>query len=762
MRWSAAGRIAALSLVVFFGLGFQAAAQEFQFNSVTIEGNQRTEEGTVLSVAQLPVGRPLSADEVNASLQRVQGSGLFDSVEFIPNGNTLTIRVVELPTIGFVNIEGNRRLDDNELLPFVQSQPLRIYSPALAAEDAEAIATTYELRGRFSATVTPRIIERPGNTVDLVFEVTEGDINEIERISFIGNDAFSERRLRRVIATKQANIFRQFIQSDTFIADRLAFDAQVLADFYMSRGYVDFQVLDISTEISRDRSATFITFTVSEGQRFDFGDISVTSEVEGLNADDFLSELRTRRGSRYTPLAVDATVQRLENRAIELGRDFVRAEPVISRDLARGRLDVDFVLNTGPRVFIERIDIEGNQTTLDRVIRQQFEVAEGDPFNPREIQRSADRIRALGFFSQADVTSREGSTPEQIIVDVDVVEQPTGSFSFGGTFAVDDGLGLVVSFTEANFLGRGQTLSFDLSTTGQNDNLSLTFFEPAFLGRDLGFGLTTFFNEVDSFNSTFGTRAIGFSPSLEFPIGDRSRLQLSYSLSEDTVFDVSAESSPVLSAEQGSQITSAIGYSYSFDSRRNGVNQNRGVSFSFGQDIAGLGGDNQFLETNVGAIAQTTAFDEDLTLRLRVDGGAHISFNGDSRVSDRFFLSSRQLRGFQFRGVGPRDTTSPNLDPLGGNYFAVARFEADFPLGLPEELGITGGVFFDVGSVWGLDNTVGTAGTIDDGLNIRSTIGFSLFWSTPIGPLTFNFSQVLESEEFDREQSFDFTVTTRF
>ncbi len=753
----------AIAAVAMLWAALPATAQSFTFSQVRVEGTVGVEPATVASFAAIPAGETLTAGQVNDAYQRVLGSGLFESVEFVPQGGTLVIRVVERPLIRTVAIEGNRRIDDEQLLAVVESQARRVFSTAQAQRDAAEIVSVYETRGRLAASVRPVIIRRGDNLVDLVFEVSEGGVVEIERISFVGNAAFTDARLRRVLATKQAGFFRAIIGSDTLVDPRLDFDRQLLTDFYRSRGYPDFRVVDITAELARDRSATFVTFTVEEGQRFVFSRFSATTTIAGLDPQAYLAQARLRPGVAFSPSVIDAAIRRMEQFALEEGRDFVRIEPEITRNDRAGTLEVEFRITPGPRIFVERIDIEGNQTTLDRVIRDQFRVAEGDPFNPREIRNAAERIRALGFFEDVGVETRQGTTGEQVIVDVDLLEQPTGSFGFGGSFSVDRGLGLVISFRERNFLGRGQTLAFEFDTTADTASGSLNFIEPAFLGRDLAFGLTLTYTTSDNDNSDFSSQVIGVRPSLTFDLGQATSLQLRYDLSQDEISDVSTESSPILQAEAGTLVTSALGYTLTFDTRRQGFEEPTNYLVSFGQDVAGLGGDNQYVRTTARAVAQTAVLSQELTLRATIEGGA-LNMLGDdpSRVTDRFFTSSRQLRGFEFRGIGPRDLGAANRDTLGGNYFAVARFEADFPLGLPEEYGITGGVFLDVGSVWGLDNTAGAGGPVDDAAILRSSVGFSLFWTTPIGPLTFNFSRALESESYDLERDFDFTITTRF
>lgn len=741
-----------------------AAAQSYSFSNVRVEGNERVDAATVLSYAGIARGARVSAAELNDAYQRIVDAGLFETVDLVPQGNTLLIRLQEFPTINVISFEGNRRLKDEQLTTIIRSQARRVFSPSTAEADAAAITEAYDIAGRMAATVEPRIIRRSGNRVDLVFEIREGRVTEIERISFVGNRAFTDRRLRQVLQTKQAGLLRQFIQRDTFVADRIEFDKQMLRDFYISRGYVDFQVLDATGEVTRERDAFFVTFTVREGQSFSVGAVDVISEINEVDAEEFRQVVRLRPGVTYTPSIIETNITRMENLALRKGLNFVRVEPRITRNDRDLTLDVDFAIVRGPRLFVERIDIEGNATTLDRVVRRQFRTVEGDPFNPREIRQAAERIRALGYFSDASVEAEQGSASDQVLVKVGLEEQPTGSLGFGASFGVESGIGLNVNFSEQNFLGRGQSLSLGITTGTEAKSAVISFGEPAFLGRDLAFGLDLFYSENDSEDSLYRTRNIGFGTSFGFPTGENSRLTLRYSLSEDNIRGVPTGSSDILQREsaQGALLTSTIGYSFAYDTRREGINPRGGVLLRFGQDFAGLGGDLQFVQTSVLALAEQRVFNEEVTIRAVFEGSAINMIKGNSRVTERFF-GVGQIRGFERFGLGPRDLNSPNRDALGGNFLFVARLESEFPVGLPEEYGIKGGVFLDVGSVWGLNDRVGTGGNVvDDKMHIRSAIGVSLFWDTPVGPLRFNLSRTLRKEDYDRQQSFDLTISTQF
>ncbi|MEO1704726.1 MAG: outer membrane protein assembly factor BamA, partial [Pseudomonadota bacterium] len=591
---------------------------------------------------------------------------------------------------------------------------------------------------------------------------------EVERVSFVGNRAFSDRRLRRVLETKQAGVLRLLITSDTFVEDRVQFDRQVLRDFYNSRGYVDFRTVSVASELSPQRDAFFLTFNVIEGQQFRVGRVTTSSTLPDVDPDAFEAALRLRTGSIYSPVAIENNIDRLEILALRQGLDFIRVNPRITRNDRDLTLDVDFEITRGPRIFVERIDIEGNTTTLDRVVRRQFRVVEGDPFNPREIRQSAERIRALGYFGNADVNAREGSAPDQVVIDVDVTEQPTGSFSFGGNYSTENGFGILLQFSERNFLGRGQTLNAQISTSTDDTVFSVDFLEPGLFDRDLAGRFRFSYRRTDDDIGKFDTENFTFSPSLGFPVSENGRLTLGTFFETNDLFDVDPDVGGIIQTEgvRGREVTYGASYNYSFDNRRSGLNPRAGVLLRFGQEFGF--GDIDFVRTTALAAAETSVLGEDLVLRATVEGGALSILNGSSRVTERFFLGSSRMRGFTTRGIGPRErgiaaSGEEFDDALGGEYYAVARLEAEFPVGLPEEFGISGGLFFDYGSVWNVGDTSGATGTVFyDDFTPRSVIGFAILWESPIGPLRFNFSEALEKEEFDDDQSFDVTISTRF
>lgn len=746
--------------MISIGAAGQAAAQTYRFTTIDVEGNALIDDDTIVAFARIVRGRSMSGAELNAAYQRVAGTGFFRTVDFVPQGNTLVINVQEYPLINRVAFEGNRRLNDERLSAAVTSRSGGVYSPATAEADANAIAQAYAEAGRLSARVTPRLIERAGGRVDLVFEVEEGAVVEIQRISFVGNRSFSERRLRSAIETTQAGRLSTFFRSDNYNETRIARDRQLLQDFYLSRGFVDVQVLSGVTELNRERDGAFVTFTIREGQQYRVGSVHVTSDIAGIDPAPYQAALVDRQGALFTPTVLENLIQQAERVGYQQGQRFVRAEPRLTRNERDGTIDVDLALVRGDRVFIERIDIQGNVTTQDRVIRRQFDVAEGDPLNPRELREAAARIRATGFFSDVQVNPVPGSSPEQAVVDVQVNETTTGSLGFGVTYGADDGLGGNVSYNETNFLGRGQHVNLTFSTVSTARSMSLSFTEPALMGRNLSFGLSLGLTTTTASDyARWGSRTVQISPSLTFPVSEFGRVQVRGTVSQSDIRNVDPTASLRIQQDEalGSLMTNSVGFTYTYDTRHNGVDPDRGFVFRFSEDLAGVGGDRRWSHTTVMAGYERRVMNGDVTLRAEFEAGAAFHYSGASRINERFVLSADQFRGFSSYGIGPRDLVTG--DGLGGNFYAVARLEAEFPLGLPQEYNMHGGLFLDVGSLWGIDAP--TAGVVDS-RSMRAAAGFSLFWDSPMGPLRFNFAVPVMRESYDQVRRFDLSMATRF
>ena len=758
--------LSTLSVCLFVASGVKGAmAQDFSFSRIDVDGNKRIETSTIITYSGLATDQVFGADDLNRAYQNILASGLFESVEVVPKGNRLVIKVNEFPTVNEIAFEGNRRVNDTTLKSIIGLQPRRVFNPDKVDADRAAIAQVYGDQGRLAARVTPKIIRRSDNRVDVIFEIFEGGLTEIERIGIVGNKVFSDRRLRRVLDTKQAGFLRLFVRRDTFLTDRIEFDKRLLMDFYNARGYIDFQVNNVDAELTEENNAYFVTFNVREGQMFRFGEISLKSERSDIDIEDFQIAISAETGDVYSPALMEKNLSRLEARATRLGLDFVRVTPRVTRNDADLTLDVEFVLEQGERVFVERIDITGNTTTLDRVIRRQFRLSEGDPFNPRLIREAAERIRALGFFGNAGVNAREGTLPGQMIVDIEVEEQPTGSLQLGGTYSGDNGFGVLIDYTERNFLGRGQALSFAFRSGVDNEAYEFNFTEPAFLNPELQFNLGLSYGETDNRGaSSYDTRSFDITPSLTFPLNEYSRLSVRGNVSATQILNPSGVGSIISAEEELGRLDDAgFGFTYRYDTRGVGLDPSSGIAVIYNQDFGGMSGDkHNFSKSTIRTIGERAILNEDVVLRGVLEAGLLHNSGGTSRVTDRFLLPATILRGFEYAGMGPRQISNGGAinDSLGGNKYTVAKFEVDFPLGLPEEYGMSGGAFYHAGNLW--DTGASGNGLLYDKGSWRQVVGATLYWTTPIGPLRFDFTRALKKETHDEERTFDMSIATRF
>ncbi|MBP7241693.1 outer membrane protein assembly factor BamA [Amaricoccus sp.] len=746
------------------------------FSRVDVAGNHRIEAETIRVFAGIQPGQAVTPEQMNLAVRRLFDTGLFEDVTVMPEAGRLVITVVENPSINQIAFEGNRSLEDEELAEAIELRSRRAYSAAAAEADAQRVIDAYRAAGRYGAEVTPVIIRLPENRVNLVFQIVEGRPTRVQRVNFVGNEVFSDNRLRRVVGTSQANLLSSVFGSGQYDQDRLEVDREQLRQFYLERGFVDFTVRSAAAELLPERNGFFVTFVVSEGKRYDFGEMGVASSVPGLNPADFEPLLGpVLGGGVYNAKLVERVVERLAFQAGQQGYAFLDVRPRVTKNEAARTVDIVFELVEGQRVFIERIDITGNTRTLDRVIRRQFDVVEGDAFNAREIRDAENRIKALEFFSAVTVGVNEGTSPSRALVTVEVEEQPTGSLNLGGSFSSSEGAAVQISITERNFLGRGQTVSAALTASTEFTNVDLTFVEPALFDRDLLGGFNVFYRDRNYNETAYKTRDIGFVPRVGFPLSENGRLQLRYFIQQTDIFDVKNDTSRIIAEEQGKQIASGLGATYTYDRRNSPIDPTAGFILTLSQEFAGLGGDATYSKTSGTARAYTSFFDEDLVLTATLEGGALFAKDG-SRVTERFITGGDSFRGFARNGVGPRDVcgfnrhpdcTSPQEtrevdDPLGGNFLSVLRLDASFPLGPLSQYGIYGGVFSDIGSLWGLDEDAGSMGHVDSDFYLRATAGISLFVETPFAPLRFNFSQPLRDKGTDETENFRFTVATRF
>ncbi|MCI4663069.1 MAG: outer membrane protein assembly factor BamA [Neomegalonema sp.] len=769
---------AALMAILLLLLPVSVSAQTI--NNISIEGTQRIEEATIRSYLQLREGDAVTPAKVNEALKRLFATGLFQDVaiDFTPD-NTLLVSVDENPIVNQIAFEGNRAIDNEVLLAQVRSRPRTAFTRARAEADAQTVLEMYRAAGRYSAIVEPKIIELENNRVDLVFEISEGEPVGVSAINFVGNNTYSDRRLRRVVETSETAWWKILSSSDSYDPDRLEFDKELLRRFYFDRGYADFQVLAATAELNPERTGFFITFTLEEGEPYQVGEVKVVSAARGVENGPFEELLKVENGDDYNASDVQETVRDMQRYAGRESINFVDIRPRANkrRDGDTPIIDLTFEIREAQRLYVERIEIEGNVRTLDHVIRREFELAEGDAFSAYLLEQSRSDVRALGFFSSVEVTPERGSSDERVVIRTKVKERSTGDISFGLGFSSSENIGGEISITERNFLGRGQFVRASVSATTERQLFTFRFIEPYFLDRNLQAGLRAYYQQVDNQDeSSFDTRELGFEPSVSFPLSDDSTISLNYRIENSEILDVPSDASPLIEQDEGARLSSSIGIGYTLDRRNDPIEPSSGFKLQLDSEVAGLGGDARYVSAEASLKGYQSFLREDVITSLELAGGGVFGFSDNLRVTDRYFLGGDSFRGFKGRGVGPRDVNSFTEggetvsvdDALGGKYFLISRADVSFPIGLPEEYGIHGGLFADAGTLFGLDETsytvAGNPGTftVDDSMALRAAVGATIYWSSPIGPVRLNFALPVIKESEDETEFFRFSVGTRF
>jgi outer membrane protein insertion porin family len=726
-------------------------------SEIRIEGTQRVEPETVRSYLLVQPGDPFDADRIDRSLKSLFATGLFADVTLSREGDALIVRVVENPIINRIAFEGNHKLSDETLQSEVQLKPRVVYTRTKVQSDVKRILDLYRRNGRFAATVEPKVIPLEQNRVDLVFEIDEGPVTGVRGITFVGNHQFPASQLRDVIQTKESRWYRFFSTNDTYDPDRLTYDRELLRKFYLSEGYADFRVVSAVAELTPSRDGFVITFTLEEGERYRFGKVEVTSDIKEVKPEELETFVTVKQGDWYNADQVDKTISSLTDALGNRGYAFVKIEPRVKRDAETHTIDITFAVGEGPRVYVERIDITGNVRTLDKVIRREFRLVEGDAFNTSKLQRSEQRIKNLNFFKKVDVNNTPGSSPDKTVITANVEEQSTGEFSVGAGYSTAEGVLGDVSIRERNLLGRGQDLRVGLTVAQRDQLVDLSFTEPYFLERNLAAGFDIFGNNlINQFIAAYNQTTFGGTLRLGYQITEPLRQTLNYTLREDNINNVQPTASPLIMAEQGYRSTSAIGQTLLYDKRDNRLDPTAGYYGQLRVDLAGLGGNARYVRAVVNAGYYYSVAPR-WVLSVSGEGGEIYGINQPVFIEDRFFVGGDNFLGFFVGGIGPRDLSTN--DSLGGDTYYVGTLSQSFPLGLPEELGLTGRAFTQLGSLFGIDQQ---SPSLADTSAVRASVGVGVAWASPLGPIKLNLAYPVKKESFDKHQYFNVGFGTRF
>lgn len=760
-----------------------AAFAQSVIKNIEVVGNRRVEPETVRSYLQFGAGESYNASKIDASIKALFATGLFADVSMDYKGSTVVITIKENPVINQVAFEGNSEVDTATLTGEVQLKPRSVFTRAKAQGDVQRILDVYRRQGRFAASVEPKIIQLEQDRVNLVFEIDEGNATKVKGINFVGNHAFSDSQLRDIISTTQVGWFDFLKGTSIYDPDRMTLDRELIRQYYLKNGYPDASVTAANAEIDPDGSGFLITFAVDEGQPYTFGAINIESSLPGIDGSMLSTDLLTKAGAVYDASQIDKTSEKLTLDVADQGYAFARVRPRPIPDASTHTIAITYVMDEGPRVYIERINVIGNSRTKDFVIRREFRLAEGDAFNSLMVDRAKKRLQGLGIFKNVDIKRRPGSGPDRVVLDVVVEEQSTGELSFGAGYSTSEGVIGDVSITERNLFGNGQFVRLKLAGSFERMQADFSFTEPRFLDRNLAAGFDLFFKELDYIQeSGFIQRKMGGQVRLGFPIAENLWMQTAYSISRDEISDVTDNASLAikeacgaanLNPNQNPQCkdsgywTSLVGTTISYDKRNNAANPTRGYYIEVADDFAGLGGDAQYWRVNAEGRFYYPITDK-ITFVGRAVGGMIQGWGGENvRLLDAFFKGDETIRGFDRSGYGPRDLSSQNQDALGGQKYWAATAEVRFPIPyVPDDLGISGAVFADAGSLWdatgGAKEALEATGGLGDSSSVRSSVGASLMWNSPVGPLRMDFAKVLTKESYDQTQFFRFGGQTRF
>ena len=797
------------------------AAASGVVRAVIVRGTERLEPETVRSYINLSIGDRYDRDRLDQAVKALYASELFADATIRDDNGTLIVEVKENPVINRIVIEGAKRVKEDKIREEIRLAPRQIFTRSKARADVGRMLELYRRSGRFAASIEPKIVQLEQNRVDVVFEIQEGSKSKVRQINILGNEKFSEKDIRSSMATKQARTWRFFTSNDTYDPDRLAYDAQKLRQFYLTQGYADFRVVSTVAELTPDKKDFIVTYVLDEGERYKFGKVELDSQIRDIKPKEFQSLIQLKAGDWYNAQKIEDTVESLTETAGLLGYAFADVRPQFDRDKQKHEMNVTFQIGEAPRVYVERIQINGNTTTLDTVIRREFRLTEGDAFNSIKVRRTSDRLKGLGYFQdKLEIEQKPGSSPDKVILEANVQEKPTGELQVSAGFSSIERFILSLSIRQRNFRGRGQELRASANLSSYSKSIEAGFTEPYLFGRNLALGFDVFRRDFRSFrftssntrDTTYTQVSTGFQIRTGFSITEFWAASLRYGLSfeeiglDEAVFFTNGVCDPLLAGRYlceaiGKRTVSSIGYSIIYNNLNNNLRPSAGQRFSFSQDLAGIPTGVKYLKSRINYDTYYALFGSGFVLNVGGEAGLVFGYGGnDVLLTDRFFLGQPQMRGFNIRGVGPRvlrypldangnvvaDRRQATDDALGGKAYYLARAEVQLPLGSAiAELGLRPSIFTDIGAVWNVKKpqTVCLNGPttnfpecapfngsssgfrevfLGDSPKPRLSVGIGVNWNSPFGPFRFDLAKALLTQPGDDTQLFQFNVGTQF
>ncbi|KQZ54937.1 outer membrane protein assembly factor BamA [Rhizobium sp. Root149] len=741
------------------------AAEAAVIQRIDVRGAQRTGQEAVRSNLTIRPGVAFSNSDIDESVKRLYATGYFSDVKISVSGGTLVVSVNESRLVNQVVFNGNRKIKDDKLQAVVQTQPLGPYSDAIIQADIQRLKEAYTSIGRSDVQITTQTAPVGQGRVNLAFVINEGERTKISSINFVGNQAYGDRRLHDVLVTKESGPLSFITRKDVYSDDKLRADEEALRQFYYNHGYPDFRVVSSNAVLDESKNEYTITFTVEEGARYNFGNVAVESTVSGISGEELQGLVQTKSGNTYNAKEIQKTMEAISKKVASAGYPFARVTPRGDRNFQTNTVGVTYLVDQGERAYVERIDIRGNTRTRDYVIRREFDLSEGDAFNQTMITRAKRRLEALGYFGKVNISTQQGSSPDRVVIVVDVEDQATGSFGIGAGYAANDGVVLEASVEEKNFLGRGQYIR--VAAGGGQDSsrtYSLNFTEPYFLGYRLAAGFDVFKSQTSS-NDYYTYEEQGFTLRVTAPITEELATTFRYNYKEiqysgDGDWKTSLSRPYLDLVNGGTYVQSSVSQTLTYNTLDSMTLPRQGIYATVTHEYAGLGGDSEFYKIYGRARYFHTLSDEmDLIGQLSV-GAGHVVATGDKlNVFDQFTLGGRQVRGFENDGIGPR---MRNGDTIGGTTYFTASAEVTAPLPVvPEDFGLRAAFFADAGTLYGNEvaNTAGIQGTSSAW---RASVGAGITWASPFGALRFDYAVPVMKEDYDQEQRFRFSMANQF
>jgi outer membrane protein insertion porin family len=760
--------VLALSVVVSCLAGRAFAAQTI--TTVEVAGNRTVGADTIRSHVRGGGTGSISAAQIDEALKSLYATGLFADVRIDRRGAKLLISVKENPVIARIGFQGNVNADKSRLEPLLGLKAQARYTAAKAHADALKVRDFYRSQGRLTTEVEAKVSTRPDGQVEVTFAVTEGDVTKIDNIVFVGNRTFTDGQLRDVITTSQSGWFDILKTAAFYDPERIKQDRDLLRQFYLKNGFPDVRVVTADAVKNDQGSGYAISFTIEEGERYTFGPTTIQSSIGKVDTASLQSTVTIKPGSTYSVEQVEKSVERMTLNLSDQGHPSANVRIVPKRDEASRTITMAIEVQEGTPVYVERIEVVGNAQTKDFVIRRELRFIEGDRVNAFILERARKRIQALGFFKKVTLKKRTGASHDRVVVTVEVIEGDTRNLAFGAGYSTSEGIVGDISVSERNLLGNGQALRVKLTGSATRLQAELGFTEPRLLGSNFAGGFDLFYKDTDfTTQSSFKSQKAGASLRLGYQITDEWSAGVNYTFARNTIYDVGANASAAIKeavpgfpdTSSNTYNTSSAGYALTYDTRNNKRRPTEGVYFTLAQDLAGVGGDVRYLRS-VGEARGYYAISETVTAAGRATGGVIGGWGGqDVRLLDLFYRGSESVRGFAFSGIGPRDTLSANRDALGGRMYFATTAEVLFQIpGVPQDFGLRGAVFADVGSLWGVNKTAAALpGLAGNALTPRASVGMGLAWDSPIGALRADYAYPIIKQPFDKTQAFSFGLS---